>query len=56
MAQPVSELTTKADDLSLIPRTKRVEEENYYKLSSDLRIYTMVHVCSLTSTCIHIHK
>jgi hypothetical protein len=36
-------LTTKLEDLSSIPRTPRGEESDFFKLSSDLHKYVVIH-------------
>ena len=46
--------TTKLNDLSLIPRTNTVKEENKLPLlSSDSPMYAIVFVLTLTNTHIH---
>lgn len=42
----IKALATKLNDLSLIPGTHKVEEKtDFCKLSSDLHMYIMVHMC-----------
>lgn len=49
MAQGVQALGTKSDNLSFIPKTHRVEENQLCKLSSEL------HTCALICTYVYVY-